>query len=62
MVLGPCACSTSVYVQSLSTAHALAMDWRFVRVLPLILNLLWHELFYDPPFFIACFLQGPGLA
>ena len=30
MVLGPCACSTSVYVQSLSAAHTFSMDWRFI--------------------------------
>ena len=32
VMLGPCACSTFVYVQSLSTTHAFAMDWRFVHV------------------------------
>ena len=30
IVLGPCACSTSVYVQSLSAAHTFSMDWRFI--------------------------------
>ena len=31
-------------------------------ILPLILDLLWHELFFDPPFFMACFFQGLGLS
>ena len=31
-------------------------------VLPLIFDFLWCELFSNPPFFMACFLQGLGLA
>jgi len=31
-------------------------------ILPLILDLLWCELFSDLPFFMACFLQGLGFA
>ena len=31
-------------------------------ILLLILNLFWRELFSDLPFFMACFLQGLGLA
>ena len=30
VVFGPCACSSSVYVQSVFTAHAFAMVWRLV--------------------------------
>ena len=30
IVLGPYACSTSVYVQSLFAAHTFSMDWRFI--------------------------------
>ena len=30
VIFGPCACSTSVYVQNLSAAHAFAMVWRLI--------------------------------
>ena len=33
-----------------------------LHVLPPIIDLLWYELFFDPPFFMACFLQELGLA
>ena len=57
----PCTCSTSVYVQSLSAAHAFAMVWRLICVFCRS-SLTFYGVNYlsDFPFFITLLLSRAG--
>ena len=62
MMLRPCACFTSMYIQSLPTAHSCRDLETCLHILPVILGFLWRELFSDFIFSAPLLPLGLGFA